>query len=340
MRTSRRDLLSGMLGFGVAAALGAPRAHAQEKMGPCALGDPQPFAPDMVREQARALAAEAFGAFDGAVPEVLAGLNYDQHRDIRFRRDAALWHGLGVDAEVQFFHLGYRFRTPVHVYEVAEGMAREVLYTPSSFDFGENGFEPRLSRRPRLCRASPARAAEPAGPSRRACGVPRRQLFPRHRPRAALRVVGARRRDRYRSAQGGGVSELPCLLAGTPGAEQRPGRGACLARRSEPDRRLHVSDPARGCHDHGRRRDAVPARGDRAARDCAADQHVHVRPARPPGRRRLSPAGARLRGLADLVGVGRMVVAAAGQPPGEAQAVAVRQHRSQGLRPDAADARL
>ena len=185
MRTSRRDLLSGMLGFCVAAALG--RARAQEKAA-LSLGDPQPFAPDMVREQARALAAEAFGSFDGAVPEVLAGLNYDQHRDIRFRREAALWHDLGVDAEAQFFHLGYRFRTPVHVYEVAEGMAREVLYTPSSFDFGANGFGPRLPRRPRLCRLPPACSAEPAGPSRRACGVPRRQLFPRRRPRAALRL--------------------------------------------------------------------------------------------------------------------------------------------------------
>jgi glucans biosynthesis protein len=141
MTTSRRDLLSGMLGFCVAAALARTRAHAQENLA-LPLGEPQPFTPDMVREQARALAAEAFGAFDGTVPEVLASLNYDQHRDIRFRREAALWHGLGVDAEAQFFHLGYRFRTPVHVYEVAEGMAREVLYAPSSFDFGENDFAP------------------------------------------------------------------------------------------------------------------------------------------------------------------------------------------------------
>ena len=117
------------------------RAHAQEDLA-LSFGEPQQFAPDMVREQARALAAEAFGAFDGTVPEVLANLNYDQHRDIRFRREAALWHGAGIDAEVQFFHLGYRFRTPVHVYEVAEGMAREVLYTPASFDFGDNTFAP------------------------------------------------------------------------------------------------------------------------------------------------------------------------------------------------------
>ena len=141
MTTSRRDLLSGMLVFCVAAALARTRTHAQEN-GTLRLGEPEPFKPDMVREQARALAAEGFGAFDGTVPEVLASLNYDQHRDIRFRRGAALWHGLGVDAEAQFFHLGYRFRTPVHVYEVAEGMAREVLYTPSSFDFGQNGFTP------------------------------------------------------------------------------------------------------------------------------------------------------------------------------------------------------
>lgn len=141
MTTSRRDLLSGMLRICVAAALARTPAHAQENAA-VRLGEPHPFGPEMVRDQARALATEPFGSFDGAVPEVLAGLNYDQHRDIRFRREAALWHGLGLDAEVQFFHLGYRFRTPVHIYEVADGMAREVLYTPSSFDFGQNGFDP------------------------------------------------------------------------------------------------------------------------------------------------------------------------------------------------------
>jgi glucans biosynthesis protein len=141
MTTSRRDLLSGMLGACLVTALARAGARAQDGA-VLRLGEGQPFAPDMVRERARALAAEAFGSFDGTVPDVLAGLTYDQHRDIRFRQEAALWQGLGLDAEAQFFHLGYRFRTPVHVYEVADGMAREVLYTPSSFDFGQNGFAP------------------------------------------------------------------------------------------------------------------------------------------------------------------------------------------------------
>ena len=140
MTTSRRDLLSGMIGFCVAAAAARSLAHAQENAA-LRLGEPESFAPEMVREQARALAAEAFGKLDAALPEVLAELNYDQQRDIRFRRDMALWHDLGLDAEVQFFHLGYHFKTPVHIYDVADGMAREVLYAPELFDFGKNGFE-------------------------------------------------------------------------------------------------------------------------------------------------------------------------------------------------------
>lgn len=141
MTTSRRDLLSGMLGLGVAAALWRSLAHGEENPA-LRFGEPRPFSPDLVRERARALAAEPFGSFGGTVPEALAGLEADQYRAIRFRPDRALWHSLGLDAEAQFFHLGYRFKTPVHIYEVADGMAREVLYTPAAFDFGDNGFKP------------------------------------------------------------------------------------------------------------------------------------------------------------------------------------------------------
>jgi glucans biosynthesis protein len=140
MTTSRRDLLSGMVGFCVATAAARSFAEAQENSA-LRFGEAQPFSPELVREQARALAAEPFGTLDGALPDVLAELDYDQHSQIRLRPDAALWHGLGLDAEAQFFHLGYHFKTPVHIYEVADGMAREVLYTAELFDFGQNGLE-------------------------------------------------------------------------------------------------------------------------------------------------------------------------------------------------------
>jgi periplasmic glucans biosynthesis protein len=140
MTTSRRELLSSMVAFYLAATAARSLAYAQENSA-LRLGQPEPFSPDLVREQARALAAEPFGTLDAALPEVLAELNYDQQHEIRFRRDMALWHDLGLDAEVQFFHLGYYFKTPVHIYDVADGMAREVLYSAELFDFGNNGFE-------------------------------------------------------------------------------------------------------------------------------------------------------------------------------------------------------
>ena len=141
MTLVRRDLLSGIMGFCVAAAAARSSGHGEEAPA-IRFGEPQPFSPDLVRERARALAGQAFEPADGTLPEVLTELDYDKHRAILFRPEMALWHGLGLDAEVQLFHLGYHFKTPVHIYEVADGMARQMLYTPQLFDFGQNGFKP------------------------------------------------------------------------------------------------------------------------------------------------------------------------------------------------------
>lgn len=142
MTPSRRDLLVGLLNVLAATAGGLrPLAAAAADL---RFGPPESFTPAMVLDYARALAAEPFGSLDQALPEALAALDGERHRNIRFRSDMALWHGLGLNAEAQFFHLGYRFKTPVHIYDVADGTAREVLYAPALFDFGEDGFEAEL----------------------------------------------------------------------------------------------------------------------------------------------------------------------------------------------------
>jgi glucans biosynthesis protein len=135
MIATRRDLLSALTGL--LAAAGVPRALAAEGVEELRLGPREPFSAAMVRDRARALASEAFGG-DQALPEALAALEHEQYQSIRFRPEMALWHGLDVDVEAQFFHLGTRFRTPVHIYEVAEGVAREVLYQAQLFDFGDD----------------------------------------------------------------------------------------------------------------------------------------------------------------------------------------------------------
>jgi len=135
---SRRRLLRGALALAALAAA-APGRPARAGI---RFGEAAPFHPDVLRERARALARAPYRPPEGALPRVLAGLDYDRHRDIRFRPEMALWRGRNLDAEAQFFHLGHLLRNPVHIHEVADGMAREVLYTPELFDFGKNEFEP------------------------------------------------------------------------------------------------------------------------------------------------------------------------------------------------------
>ncbi|HEX6144975.1 MAG TPA: glucan biosynthesis protein [Geminicoccaceae bacterium] len=125
------------------AAEGAPAAPAAPDT--MRFGPPEPFDPKSVEQRARDLAAAPYAPPGADFPPVLAELNYDQHRDIRFRTDHSLWHDRKIDAEVQFFHLGYGFRQPVHMYEVADGQQREILYDPALFDYGKNTFEVNFS---------------------------------------------------------------------------------------------------------------------------------------------------------------------------------------------------
>ncbi|MGI6246395.1 MAG: glucan biosynthesis protein [Pseudochelatococcus sp.] len=102
------------------------------------LGQPAPFSFDGLIAQARDLAAQPYApppARDGAI---LDALDYEAHGKIRFDTDAALFADGGRSGKgrfpVTFFHLGTFFRTPVHMFVVEDGAAREVLYDPAYFD--------------------------------------------------------------------------------------------------------------------------------------------------------------------------------------------------------------
>ena len=71
-------------------------------------------------------------------------IDYDAYQQIRFRPERALWEGGGAPFPVQFFHLGRFFKAPVRLYEVADGSAREILYEPDYFSFGDTGLRERL----------------------------------------------------------------------------------------------------------------------------------------------------------------------------------------------------
>lgn len=94
------------------------------------------FSAAHVLEQARALAAKKFAPPKAELPQALRELGYDQYRDIRFKRERALWATEGMPFQVEFFHRGFIFSDPVTIHVVADGQAWPVAYTPDFFTFG------------------------------------------------------------------------------------------------------------------------------------------------------------------------------------------------------------
>jgi glucans biosynthesis protein len=94
------------------------------------------FSAGDVQKQARALAAEKFVRPRIDLPKQLQDVSYDQYRDIRFKRERALWHAEGVPFLVEFLHRGFIFKDPVVMYVVADGTARRVVYASDLFTFG------------------------------------------------------------------------------------------------------------------------------------------------------------------------------------------------------------
>lgn len=92
--------------------------------------------------KAKSLAAAPFAPQEARVPDWLLPpkINYDQHRDIRFRPERSLWRDAGVPFQVQFFHPGWLFRETVQIHELDGKRDVAVPYSRRYFDYGKNDF--------------------------------------------------------------------------------------------------------------------------------------------------------------------------------------------------------
>jgi glucans biosynthesis protein len=116
----------------VAAALGGVRpARAAPRL---QVGAATPFSFEALVEQARASAARAYAPAAALPGDVLDRIDYDAHGRIRFKPDCALFADGPGAFPVSFFHLGRLFRTPVRMYVVEAGAARELSYDSACFD--------------------------------------------------------------------------------------------------------------------------------------------------------------------------------------------------------------
>jgi periplasmic glucans biosynthesis protein len=96
-----------------------------------------PFDPFTVRRMAHDLALKPYQAPDATLPDNFKDLSYDRYRAIRFLPDKAMWRGQNLPFELQFFHRGFFFSNRIDMFEVADGRARRIAYSPAMFSFGD-----------------------------------------------------------------------------------------------------------------------------------------------------------------------------------------------------------
>lgn len=99
------------------------------------LGQPKAFSYAWLKGHARALAGKPWVSKEGELPGALNDLSWDEYQAIRFRPKEALWHDDDNAFQVQLFHLGLYFKSPVQIHEVENGQARELAYRSEYFRY-------------------------------------------------------------------------------------------------------------------------------------------------------------------------------------------------------------
>ena len=100
-------------------------------------GDPlapdAPFGVAHVTEMARKLASEPFSAPQTTIPDALRQLSPEQWDQLHFHEEHTLWRAESLPFEVQFFHPGSVYDTPVKVSVVDDGKVLPVAFSPDMF---------------------------------------------------------------------------------------------------------------------------------------------------------------------------------------------------------------
>ena len=94
---------------------------------------------DYVAQRALERAKAPFRSPRADLPKVLRQdfLNYDKYREIRFRRDRALWSADQLPFRVEFFHPGYIYQEPVRVNEFTLTHTQPIRFVQDFFDYGK-----------------------------------------------------------------------------------------------------------------------------------------------------------------------------------------------------------
>jgi len=94
---------------------------------------------DYVIKRAEERARHPFHSPRADLPKVLRqdNLDYDKYRQIRFRRNQALWRVENLPFRIEFLHPGYLYQEPVHVYEFTATHLQPIRFVQDFFDYGD-----------------------------------------------------------------------------------------------------------------------------------------------------------------------------------------------------------
>lgn len=135
-----RRLSTGLTACAVGVAIGLaalpPAAGADDAaVATEAAATPAAFGFEDVQQRARDLAAEPFDDRAIHLEDWLQQFDYDDYREIEYRREKALWEGTDVPFRVQFFHRGGIFPNPVKVHVIREGGVEDFKFDPDLFNY-------------------------------------------------------------------------------------------------------------------------------------------------------------------------------------------------------------
>ena len=92
---------------------------------------------DYIAKKAEQRAQKPFHSPRADMPDVLKAdkLDYDKYREIEFRHEKALWAADNLPFRVEFFHPGYLYEEPVHIYEFTLTAVQPVRFVQDFFNY-------------------------------------------------------------------------------------------------------------------------------------------------------------------------------------------------------------
>src|ERR1700759_3906990 len=97
------------------------------------------FAFKDVDARAQQRASTGFKPPEPVAPSAFRELDETHYHAIHFQPKATYWQSAKTNFTLQFFHPGWRFIDPVKLNEITPAGVKEIVFSPTMFDYGASG---------------------------------------------------------------------------------------------------------------------------------------------------------------------------------------------------------